>query len=292
MIRPIYLKEAIQLEITNACVYQCANCTRLVGHHEQPYFMDFEYFKECAISLERTAKMIGIMGGEPLLHPQFTDMCAFLQDRFPPAQLGLWRSLPPAKKHLAPVIAETFGAVLPNDHSLPNIYHSPILVSAEDRMKDYWRDYVKRCWLQKAWSASVNPHGAFFCEVAAALDMILDTGTGWDPREAWWLKKPYEYEEQIQALCSKCGVCLGCTPRLDTTEIDDVDEFWYARLKDTSYKIKIGKYAMFQGEVCDQKTYGINGFRRDVGYLQAIGKKFGLNLLVKPNGYLMPVLMV
>ena len=35
----------IQIDITNACINRCSNCTRFCGHHTRPFFMDFETFK-------------------------------------------------------------------------------------------------------------------------------------------------------------------------------------------------------------------------------------------------------
>ena len=62
MLKPIVDKEAIQIEITNACIYRCANCTRLVGHHKKPYMMDLDYFKVAVDNIAKTPTLIGIMG--------------------------------------------------------------------------------------------------------------------------------------------------------------------------------------------------------------------------------------
>ena len=32
----------IQIDITNACTFNCSNCTRFCGQHPKPFFMDFE----------------------------------------------------------------------------------------------------------------------------------------------------------------------------------------------------------------------------------------------------------
>ena len=63
--------KTIQIEITNACFNHCSNCTRFCGWHKKPFFMDFETFKKAIDSLEGYEGMIGIMGGEPTLHPEF-----------------------------------------------------------------------------------------------------------------------------------------------------------------------------------------------------------------------------
>lgn len=53
----------IQIDITNACVHACSNCTRFCGHHVRPFFMDFETFKRAVDSLKDFDRCIGIMGG-------------------------------------------------------------------------------------------------------------------------------------------------------------------------------------------------------------------------------------
>jgi hypothetical protein len=196
--------------------------------------------------------------------------------------------LPEEFKKYASVIVDTFGAVFPNDHTHKEIFHCPVLVRSKELLGDWYIDAVEGCWLQKIWSTSVNPRGAYFCEVAAALDLILNTGTAFDIHTRWWLKKPHEYLDQVEALCSMCGVCLRLTPRKDTDGIDDIDEWWLDRLKDSSPKIKAGKYKKYKGPIFDQRQYGIGSFRLDLGYLRKVGEKFGLDLVPEYKGYLLP----
>ncbi|SER39109.1 hypothetical protein SAMN04487884_10510 [Butyrivibrio fibrisolvens] len=73
----------IQIDVTNACVRKCANCTRFCGFHKKPYFMDYDYFCKAVDSLEGHPGLIGVMGGEPTLHPRFKDMCLYLQKKIP-----------------------------------------------------------------------------------------------------------------------------------------------------------------------------------------------------------------
>lgn len=73
----------IQIEITNACQHSCSNCTRFCGHHKKPYFMDFDTFKRAVDSMEGYEGTIGMMGGEPTLHPEFARFTEYLQSRIP-----------------------------------------------------------------------------------------------------------------------------------------------------------------------------------------------------------------
>ena len=162
--RPIFDMDTIQIEITNACVLKCSNCTRLVGHSTKPFYIDFEFFKTAVDSLKNFPKMVGIMGGEPLLHPQFKEISLFLHSKVPRERCGLWSTFPPGKKHYAPLITEVYGNVLLNDHTLDNIFHAPVLVSGKECIRDdfsMWY-YIDHCWIQNNWSASITPKGAFF----------------------------------------------------------------------------------------------------------------------------------
>ena len=67
--------DTIQIEVTNACTHSCSNCTRFCGHHAKPYFMTLPMFKEAVDSFVGFPKMVGLIGGEPLLHPAFEERC-------------------------------------------------------------------------------------------------------------------------------------------------------------------------------------------------------------------------
>ena len=73
----------IQIDVTNACVHTCSNCSRMCGHHKKPFFMDFETFKKAVDSLDGFEGTVGIMGGEPTLHPEFERFTQYLSSKYP-----------------------------------------------------------------------------------------------------------------------------------------------------------------------------------------------------------------
>ena len=75
----------IHIEITNACDLECSNCTRFVGHHRKPFFMDLETVEKALRSLEGFLGNIGIMGGEPTIHQQFVDFISYVENKFEPS---------------------------------------------------------------------------------------------------------------------------------------------------------------------------------------------------------------
>ncbi len=291
--RPLVDMDVIQIEITNACVHQCSNCTRLIGHPKKPFFMEMDFFKKAVDSLVDYPKMIGIMGGEPLLHPQFEEMTTYLKSRVPDKiRCGLWSTLPRGKEKYAPIIADVFGNVLLNDHTLGDLNHAPVLVAAQDAVADKFSMWylIDHCWVQNCWSGSITPKGAFFCEVAAAFDMVFEGSGGWPVVPGWWKKTPKDYVEQMKQYCVNCSAALPLHARLDTDEIDDVSPRNLERLtKIGSPKIKKGKYSIYnKGE--RNKDYHINEFRNNMDYVQAIASKYDLHLKRNKIGYFQPFL--
>ena len=217
---PIYRSECrdggrrtIHIEITNACNLECSNCTRFVGHHKHPYFMDVETFVKAANSLKYFPGMVGIMGGEPTLHPDFQEILTVFRDIIPEDyRRGLWTNGFKYPLHKE-AIEETFlpHNIVYNDHN-PNVpdYHQPLLIASKDVVPDYEerKALIDNCWVQRRWSASITPKGAFFCEVAAAQDHLFNGPGGWDLTSDWWDKRPEEFQDQVERYCHNCSACV------------------------------------------------------------------------------------
>lgn len=130
--------QTIQVELTSACVLKCSNCTRFSGTHAKPFFLSSEEFKKAIDSLVDYARLphaiVGFMGGEPLLHPQFVEFCEHASSKIPREKLGLWSTFPDSPKHrgYAELICKTFGVILLNDHSRDDIKHAPVLMASEE----------------------------------------------------------------------------------------------------------------------------------------------------------------
>jgi len=290
--RPILDMDNIQIEITNACHNSCSNCTRLCGHHPKPYFMDLDYFKKALDTVVNYPKMTGIMGGEPLLHPQFKEICEYAASKIDPDRLGLWTCFPKGREHHREIIAKTFGHVFLNDQSRDDVLHGPILVGSEELEElpdnDKWY-LIDKCWLQNSWSASINPHGAFFCEVAAALSMVLDDEKplqAWDVENEWWFKTPKDFKEQMEKYCSKCGIAMPLKRRESVDGRDDISPKWLERLKDSSPKVKKGKYVesklKLERDNRQMATY------KDFDYRNEIAARYGMFLTINQRGYWSP----
>lgn len=236
----------IHIEVTNACDRSCANCTRLTAHVRKPFFMTRALYEKAIAVLsdfpsESTPdahgrpKVIGMMGGEPTMHPRFLELCRIVERRIPdPAARGLWTNLGRKYHKHRKMIDRVFGCQNLNPHS-GETRHQPVLVAIRDVVDDpQERDrLIRKCWLQEEWSSAITPRGMYFCEVAAALDSVLELGVGGLPIEPGCWRRPLsEYSEQIQTICQHCGIAVPLRGRLDTERRDDVSVSNLERLKE------------------------------------------------------------
>ena len=288
----------IQIEITSACIYSCSNCSRFCGH-QKPFFMTFEQFRQAADSMEYFPGMVGIMGGEPLLHPQFPEFCEYARSKFPREQLGLWTTFPKGYESYREIIHQTFGNIFLNDHSRPDIYHSPPLVAIEEVMPDPKKMFllIDHCWLQNYWSASINPRGAFFCEVAASMSILFDTDRSWPVESDWFTRTPKDYTSQIEEYCPKCGCCVeyefdgkkyGLPRRSSMDGRDDISLGNLKRLEGRSRKIQKGQYVVSDLQ-CIENPNQMAKYK-EMDYRQGIANRYGMFLVLNDKGFCEPYL--
>jgi hypothetical protein len=219
--------------------------------------MDIDYYEKAVISLRDFPGMIGMIGGEPTLHPNFSELCEILNFHIKDKnRKGLWSNTGKKFQKQKEIIDTTFGYINANDHITNEIIHTPILVASEDLINDGllseadWQKYTASCWVQATWSATITPQGAYFCEIAGMLDYLFEGNTGWDiSRDLnWWKKRLPEYEKQITWACRKCGCQLPLRPRRSTDGVDDISLSNLERLTTAgSPKIGQGLFELFSG---------------------------------------------
>lgn len=284
---------AIQIDITNACNKACSNCTRFCGNHRKPFFMDYETFTAAVDSLEGYEGVTGIIGGEPTIHPQFEKFVLYLRKKFgermeenrliyPQRNFikevqrrefeshikrddgkkfrmfgpGLWSNMGVTYPKYYELIQDTFNVQFLNDHINPS-YHQPGLISRKDMgISDAeWIAMRDNCWVQNEWSATITPKGAFFCEIAGALDMLFDGPGGWNVEPGWWKRTPEEFGDQLQ-WCEICGFAIDTFMRNAEEEVDDVSPTLYHMLQKIESprveKGKINQVVIVNGSIADE----------------------------------------
>lgn len=278
--------KVIQIELTNACPMRCANCTRFCGHHTKPFFMDFETFKKAVDSLKGFRGIVGIMGGEPTQHPEFKRFMEYYRANVgyddhsatllePSADFmrhvlangyhvdygnhrGLWTSVTHRYYENFELIQDTFGYQLLNDHTNPSMHQTHMVTRKELGIPDAdWFKMRDRCWVQNLWSASITPKGAFFCEVAAAMDATLGGPGGWPIEPGWWQRTPEDFKDQLH-WCEMCSACLPMPSRDANDETDDVSPVWAVKLKEiNSPKLRKGLVNTFDPVAYQEDQHSI-----------------------------------
>jgi hypothetical protein len=221
--------------------------------------MSLEVVRDAISSLVNFPGNIGIMGGEPTLHPEFSKILEILVELIPDInRRGLWTDGYKYEKYKEQ-IEKTFllQNIVYNSHDKEvEDNHQPLLVHPEDigLTSDEHAKYVDNCWIQKRWSASITPKGGFFCEVAAAQDMLFDGPGGYKIEELWWNKRPEDFADQVERYCKNCSACVPM-PKVSAHEkFDYVSKSMVQKLLDVkSPKARVGKVKILPLEFFNQK---------------------------------------
>lgn len=199
----------VQFEITNRCHLSCRHCTRHVGLHTKTFDMDLDFFKRAIDCTLDAPTRLGVMGGDPCVHPRFEEICRIVQNRIPLERREFWTAGFRWGRYEA-LIKETFPIVHYNDHVAYDGKHTPLLIALDEVVDDpaLRAELIESCPFQSHWSASVTPKGGFFCEIAASMDWLFDGPGGWEIEPGWWKRGVADYADQIEASCGKCGGCI------------------------------------------------------------------------------------
>jgi hypothetical protein len=202
----------IQIDITNKCpIGDCVYCSRFERHirPDMKYEMSLDFLSNCLESLRKFPGPIGIIGGEPQLHTQFTEVCALIRSKHPREKMALWTSINPLGTYSRDISA-TFGFIAFNQHSAHQLMvcrHQPLTLASCDMVKDEGlrTRLIDDCWIGNNWCPSITKLGAYFCEVAgglAYLQGIRGWSVGLEP--GWWERERKDYGYQLD-LCQLCG---------------------------------------------------------------------------------------
>lgn len=210
--RPIYDATVAQVDICNSCHLACANCTRFVGHNRPAYFMPIDEIRKAIASLEGFPGRIGIMGGEPALHPKFREVLALVREMIPDRRKREFWTSGYKWQEYSDDIHETFDndLIAFNSHVQEDGKHQPVAVAIREVVEDeelMW-ELIDNCPFQARWSPAITNKGAFFCEIAAAQDSAMNGPGGWPVEKGWWNKTPAEFQDQVKEYCPNCSGCL------------------------------------------------------------------------------------
>lgn len=279
--------DIVQIDISTKCHLACSNCTRLIPHQTQRRDMELETFERSVKSMEgwnAPNKLIGVIAGEPTLHGNFEQISrrfaelwggpntsngkAPIKDfnDFATQRLfdrsngrGLWTSLGNGFYKNYETIMEVYSHFNTNTHETAG-QHQALLISRKDytaatgMSDDEWVNNRDNCWVQKLWSATINDKGAYFCEVAGAIDRLyFDGQRAWPVEHGWWQRTPEDFKDQLD-LCNYCGLAQPGPSQLDLLDRDIISAEHKAILKKLgSPAIRKRAYEMFDPELHMQK---------------------------------------
>lgn len=314
--------QIIQVDVTDACESRCGACTRLVAHVDKPFFVTPAQFEKAIRSMEGwRGQVLGMMGGNPVLHPEFEklarmfaelwgrptlaangrqpikDFSRYAMDRLGDAssRRGLWSSLGAKYYHHYELIQEIFDYQCLNDHYNAGLHQGLLIDRFEIKQSlgitdDQWLENRDKCWVQNTWSASVNHHGAYFCEVAAALDNLLFDGkSAWPVEPGWWKRKPAEFHDQLH-LCDHCALAQP-GPSVVAREDRDIVGRMSLPLLDRSPAVKKGAVEIYDPKNPEHQAKG-RDFRVDWYMPEPHQRVSPVNKTVKPHKVTMVVVCV
>ena len=221
MLIPQYHK-LIQIIVTHKCPFKCCHCSQLVPHQPKPFTMPLGDIEKALKTLVNYPGHVGLFGGEPLVHPQFREICKLYQKYIPvKARRELW-TMGYKFNEYRDIIEETFypELIAYNEHEEQQpCWHQPMQIAIEDVFngevtgspitdKRIAKRTINNCWVNNRWSAAITPMGAYFCEVAAARAMLIGYPNGIDVKDDWWKKPEKNWRYQQDLLCQMCSACL------------------------------------------------------------------------------------
>jgi len=179
--------------------------------------MSLDEVRLAIVSLDGWPGRIGCMGGEPAMHPKFREVLEIYRELIPDRRRReFWTTGWKWYRYLDD-IQRTFDNDLchVNDHTQETGRHQPLLVAIQEVVPDaaLREELIEDCWVQRQWSASITPRGAFFCEVAASLDHLFDGPGGWPVEKGWWKRIPVDYAEQREFACNRCSAAIPTVSR-------------------------------------------------------------------------------
>lgn len=270
----------VQIDITNFCGHGCSYCSRYNKHlrNDQRKHMSLDMINLALDSLEDWPTMIGIIGGEPILHPDFITICNMIKSKFPKGKMGLWTSGGKRWDEYKNIANETFSLIAFNEHNetqLNSCKHQPMTIAIDEVVLDsnIKEKLIDNCWVQREWCATINVHGAYFCEVAAAQDLLLNNGiNAWEVEPNWWKRTPSEFKSQRDLLCLNCGMAIPMERDLIKNRVEKFTPLLLKKFEENNLKninigtdIEIYTHIFSKDElVNNSKTWTPGNYRGDI----------------------------
>jgi len=199
----------IEIDITYDCKLRCLNCARSCSQAPEIAAMSLEQIdKFVTESISRKIKweIIGVLGGEPMLHPDLQGILEILlsykETYSPSSYIEITTSGygTEVKKAIAMV---PNGVTINNTHKQDPYQEKfePFNVAPRDQCKFYLSDYRNGCSTTKDCGLGLNTYGYYPCGPGGAIDRVMgfDIGLKYLPRSH------DDLFPLMEQLCQFCG---------------------------------------------------------------------------------------
>lgn len=253
--KPISQAWAGLIDITYYCGRECVYCTRYDRHlGNKRYHMTLDQLEKALISYQGFNGLIGIIGGDPLLYPEFDKACEIIRKYYPPIKMHLFTSIDPQKSKWKDDIYKTFAHIAYHPHTKEqeeSFYHQPSTIAIMDVVEDeeLQDELIDDCWVQRKWCPTITNDGAYFCEVGAGIAKLLGVA-GYDISPNWWQRKPEDFGQQLN-LCKFCGMCIPMNRQHMANKKEKISPSILKLLQASN--LPIGDYELFDREITPQE---------------------------------------
>lgn len=222
----------IEIDLTWACNLRCFNCNRSCEQAptgEQLSPADIRRFVQQSKRQGRQWERIRLLGGEPSLHPQLTEMLEEL-DRYrsvvPSVRIELVTNGHGSRVNAALQGLPAWLVVVNDNKSGPTQLFESFNVAPSDLPAFAGADFANACGVTSHCGIGLTPNGYYACAVAGGIDRIF----GFDVARHELPEAGEQFTDQLRTLCAKCGSFKRHSPRIT------------APLSSTSWRIAYARY--------------------------------------------------
>ena len=237
------------IDVTYYCGRKCVYCTRNDRHMgKKRYHMGLDQFHLALDSYDGWTKPIGIIGGDPLLHPQLDRLCDIMSRH--PHEYMLFTSINPQTSKHKDILGFIFDLVHYHPHTddqESQFTHQPLTIAIKDAVPDpnLRSLLINDCWLQRRWCPTITTDGAFFCETGASIAKLMGI-KGWAVVPRWWKRNPDDFGYQKE-ICQMCGMAIPMQRQLMANHVEQISPSFLKMLQD--HDLPVGPYELFDQEI-------------------------------------------
>ncbi len=204
--------KTIEIDVTYECDLKCIGCNRSCGLAPDSARMNLDQISRFISESRRDKrewKRIRILGGEPLLHPQITEIACLVLNYAKESSHETMVEICTSGygSRVADAIGRLpLGIILVNTHKTTKSGHpfENFNKAPRDELRFAFSDFSNGCWITEGCGLGLNRFGYYSCAVGAGIDRVLgyDVGLKELPTIGTAGKA---FRRQMNRLCPWCG---------------------------------------------------------------------------------------